>query len=260
MNDKLTDEHLPKYFVEGSTVRVRVDSAPWPVDIMYCEHADEAQRVADALNATSRTSPEPGEWQVEAAARIAFPDAWRARPESAGPYFEANRAKEQSRAKETIRAALRAASIPTHPERVKNADLLADNVVEAIHSVYLMKVREYDADFQRDKPDGFWQEKYGTNLHSTGLGEQWALREALRQALSALTPASTDVGEVRDRSWPHGPFNFGDRVEKSKGSSWHGRVCGWYSTSLTPLGYNVESEREPGSVQLYPAAALKTGE
>lgn len=72
------------------------------------------------------------------------------------------------------------------------------------------------------------------------------------------TPVSSPVSaEVTEAWWPEGPFKFGDRVEKPKGSSWHGKVCGWYTTSLTPLGYCVESEREPGSVQLYPVAALK---
>lgn len=52
-------------------------------------------------------------------------------------------------------------------------------------------------------------------------------------------------------------FKIGDRVRKIKGSSWQGRVCGTYSTSLTLEGYAVESEREPGSVQIYPAAALE---
>jgi hypothetical protein len=52
-------------------------------------------------------------------------------------------------------------------------------------------------------------------------------------------------------------FKRGDRVRKIKGSSWRGTVCGEYSTSLTPEGYAVESEREPGSVQIYPAAALE---
>ena len=56
---------------------------------------------------------------------------------------------------------------------------------------------------------------------------------------------------------PHTKFKRGDAVEKTKGSSWHGQVVGWYSTSLTPEGYCVESEREPGSVQIYPAAALR---
>jgi hypothetical protein len=51
-------------------------------------------------------------------------------------------------------------------------------------------------------------------------------------------------------------FAIGDRVEKEFGSEWHGRVCGFYSTPLTPRGYCVESEREPGSVQIYPQAAL----
>lgn len=52
-------------------------------------------------------------------------------------------------------------------------------------------------------------------------------------------------------------FSIGDRVRKIKGSSWQGIVVGTYSTKLTPEGYAVESEREPGSVQIYPAAALE---
>lgn len=52
-------------------------------------------------------------------------------------------------------------------------------------------------------------------------------------------------------------FPLGTRVTKLRGSSWTGRVCGTYNTSLTPDGYAVESENEPGSVQIYPAAALR---
>lgn len=46
-------------------------------------------------------------------------------------------------------------------------------------------------------------------------------------------------------------------MRKKKGSSWQGRVCGFYSTELTPLGLCIESEREPGSVQIYPISALE---
>lgn len=52
-------------------------------------------------------------------------------------------------------------------------------------------------------------------------------------------------------------FAYGARVRKISGSSWQGRVCGFYSASLTHEGYAVESEREPGSVQIYPASALE---
>lgn len=51
-------------------------------------------------------------------------------------------------------------------------------------------------------------------------------------------------------------YRMGDRVAKIKGSSWTGLVVGFYSTSLTPIGYAVESENEPGSVQIYPESAL----
>ena len=52
-------------------------------------------------------------------------------------------------------------------------------------------------------------------------------------------------------------FQLEERVTKTKGSSWTGRVVGFYSTKLTPVGYCVESENEPGSVQIYPEAALQ---
>lgn len=51
-------------------------------------------------------------------------------------------------------------------------------------------------------------------------------------------------------------FEIGTYVRKKSGSNWHGRVCGTYSTALTPEGYAVESYTECGSVQIYPAAAL----
>lgn len=61
--------------------------------------------------------------------------------------------------------------------------------------------------------------------------------------------------------WPKkSRFAYGTRVRKRSGSSWHGRVVGWYSSSLTELGWAVESEREIGSVQIYPDAALEPAE
>ena len=66
---------------------------------------------------------------------------------------------------------------------------------------------------------------------------------ALRNALNAA-PAPTK-------------FQLGDKVRKTKGSQWHGKVVGTYSTTLTPEGYAVESSTEIGSVQIYPAAALE---
>lgn len=52
-------------------------------------------------------------------------------------------------------------------------------------------------------------------------------------------------------------FGLGDRVRKKSGAAWQGRIVGWYSTRLTPEGYAVESEAHPGSVQIYPVAALE---
>lgn len=52
-------------------------------------------------------------------------------------------------------------------------------------------------------------------------------------------------------------YRLGDRVKKVKGSQWQGKIVGFYSTDLTPEGYAVESERELGSVQIYPVNALE---
>jgi hypothetical protein len=52
-------------------------------------------------------------------------------------------------------------------------------------------------------------------------------------------------------------FQIGDRVRKTKGSEWQGKIVGTYSTALTPEGYCVESEVHKGSVQIYPASALE---
>jgi len=59
---------------------------------------------------------------------------------------------------------------------------------------------------------------------------------------------------------PQGKFRMGDRVKKSTGSEWVGRVCGWYSTNQTPEGYAVESSAHRNSVQIYPAKALEAVE
>lgn len=54
-----------------------------------------------------------------------------------------------------------------------------------------------------------------------------------------------------------GRLHTGDHVRKKRGAEWSGYVCGFYSTPLTPEGYNVESEHHPGSVQIYPVGALE---
>jgi dihydrofolate reductase (trimethoprim resistance protein) len=55
----------------------------------------------------------------------------------------------------------------------------------------------------------------------------------------------------------HTEFKIGDYVRKTSGSQWDGYIVGFYSTELTPEGYAVESIFHPGSVQIYPAKALK---
>lgn len=81
-----------------------------------------------------------------------------------------------------------------------------------------------------------------------------------RYERECLAAAHRELGRVEGATAmpePLGAWKLGTRLRKKSGSSWQGRVVGYYSTNLTPLGYAVESEREPGSVQIYPASALE---
>lgn len=71
----------------------------------------------------------------------------------------------------------------------------------------------------------------------------------IRALQEQLKTAREDAGNRK--------FNLGDRVEKISGSSWRGYIVGFYATTLTPEGYAVESENEPGSVQIYPVTAIR---
>ena len=75
----------------------------------------------------------------------------------------------------------------------------------------------------------------------------------LRDLETQITRLTARVAELEDER----TFPLGTRVTKIRGSSWTGHVVGYYSTSLNPDGICVESENEPGSVQVYPAAALR---
>lgn len=77
--------------------------------------------------------------------------------------------------------------------------------------------------------------------------------------MTATDPTRNGIEEQNCYQFqPHGfAFRAGQRVRKIKGSSWQGKVVGFYNTDLTPVGYCVESEREPGSVQVYGESALE---
>jgi hypothetical protein len=69
--------------------------------------------------------------------------------------------------------------------------------------------------------------------------------------------AETHVAAPIAQTAPQGKFRMGDLVRKTSGSEWQGRICGTYSTPLTPEGYAVESSAHRNSVQIYPAKALE---
>jgi dihydrofolate reductase (trimethoprim resistance protein) len=90
-------------------------------------------------------------------------------------------------------------------------------------------------DWQLDKSSGFHQR---LNMEQNGI------------------PAGASLDHQVQPPWP-ATFGLGERVRKKSGAAWQGHVVGWYSTTLTPEGYAVESEAHPGSVQIYPVAALE---
>lgn len=93
-------------------------------------------------------------------------------------------------------------------------------------------------------------------LYEWVLAHYGAFHDVLVNFRAALSsPDHADAGKVEGDGVER-KFQLGDRVTKNKGSSWTGRVVGFYSTELTPTGYAVESETEIGSVQIYPEAAL----
>jgi hypothetical protein len=84
------------------------------------------------------------------------------------------------------------------------------------------------------------------------------LNRVLRENANLRARAEKAEAELATlKSPPSDVFRAGDKVQKRSGSSWHGTVVGVYSSSLTHEGYVVESDLEPGSCQLYPAAALE---
>lgn len=109
----------------------------------------------------------------------------------------------------------------------------------------------HSASFTAIFNDGGDKQTVGGNMNKahTLLLEAFAAHRAAAEARARLEGAKA-------MQWPD-QWPLGTRVRKRKGSSWQGRVVGYYSTHLTPRGYAVESERETGSVQIYPKAALE---
>jgi dihydrofolate reductase (trimethoprim resistance protein) len=95
----------------------------------------------------------------------------------------------------------------------------------------------------RTKPE--WINRSPQDIHKKGLGMDQSSNEV-------STPVAGQFALPLRAT-----FGLGDRVRKKSGAAWQGQVVGWYCTKLTPEGYAVESESHPGSVQIYPVAALE---
>lgn len=108
-----------------------------------------------------------------------------------------------------------------------------------------------DADRIQDHwRDKWWQDCADMPLSGPGFVRKWlALADA---ALAAMQPR----GEQQE--WPaDAAFAFGASAKKKGKADWRGRICGWYRTDMTPLGYVIESAYHFGSVQLYPATGIE---
>ncbi len=96
------------------------------------------------------------------------------------------------------------------------------------------------------------------------LPKEYKTMTVVRAGLEAYNRALDDVAALNAapiaQTAPQGKFRMGDRVKKSTGSEWVGRVVGWYSTEQTKEGYAVESSAHRNSVQIYPAKALEAVE
>ena len=104
----------------------------------------------------------------------------------------------------------------------------------------------------REQIENIARKVHGDCIRLPGATYQHAAEAAVMYTLERIArPAQTA---------PQGKLAIGDRVRKTSGSEWQGRICGTYSTTLTPEGYAVESEAHAGSVQIYPAKALEAVE
>jgi len=103
---------------------------------------------------------------------------------------------------------------------------------------------------------------YQFQWREIGEGDWMACSHSWFRFCEASPEHDTRVVEVARpaQTAPQGKLAIGDRVRKTSGSEWQGRICGTYSTALTPEGYAVESEAHAGSVQIYPAKALEAVE
>lgn len=105
----------------------------------------------------------------------------------------------------------------------------------------------------REQIENIARKVHGDCIRLPGATYQHAAEAAVMYTLERIArPAQTAPQPEQS-----GKFAMHQRVRKTSGSEWQGRVVGWYSTEQTPEGYAVESEAHCGSVQIYPAKALE---
>lgn len=148
-------------------------------------HAELLTKAADTLDALGSPAPAVG-WETEA--------EWEMEHQMFHACGRSDVPKDVQKLIGQLWKQYCLAAAPKELEAEAQVPALKDEQVELARAIYRSKVDEYDRDFQRDdKPEGFWLEKYGTNLHATYLGEQRAMRAALNAVLSSIGIQSVDV-------------------------------------------------------------------
>lgn len=144
------------------------------------------------------------------------------------------------------------------------ANMAANEIASRINS----DPRFVELKTQWDNVDGDQVYAAMSGLRSTRSAEQNYIEPITGRVGKHSVYRLTASGKVRlgmtqlkpppaDPLWPRGALYAQRALVQKKGrASWRGRVVGWYHTDLTALGYAVESAFEPGSVQIYPEAAL----
>lgn len=152
----------------------------------------------------------------------------------------------QGTPKEATRASLKAALDKSAPPGEPAPALPQAAPVAPVESRHITSlIHEYVADYEMCGEDEHGRDaRYVPNEH-----ERYLILDAM---MGFERPPAAPIFALGAPT-----FSLGDRVRKTKGSSWQGVIVGTYSTTLTPEGYAVESEREPGSVQIYPVTALE---
>jgi hypothetical protein len=171
-------------------LRRAADDEDRPNVLQDHSHAELLRKAADTLDAIGSTAASVG-WETNA--------EWELEQEVFHACGRADVPKDVQKLIGKLWKQYCLAAAPKEFEIGAQTPDISDEHVELARLVYTSKLKEYDSDFEReDKPEDFWQEKYGTKLHATSLGEQWAMREAIKALFDGIGLVSVNPTSISD--------------------------------------------------------------